>query len=187
MRGKKDDIELFHLYNIFPAKRLVELTGEIDENTTAITCRNLIALDYSDAAITILLNTPGGDWYNGMAIYDTIKNCKSHITIVGIGHVMSMGTVIMQAADERIISPNCRLMIHYGTDGYEGQSQNLVQAGHEAQYLQDKMTDIFYKKMIEKHPKYKKKSLEALLATDQYMTPEYFVRLGLADKVANSE
>ncbi len=50
--------------------------------------------------ITILMNNPGGDFFHGLAIYDAIQTAKSHCTIKVFGHAMSMGSVILQAADK---------------------------------------------------------------------------------------
>jgi ATP-dependent Clp protease protease subunit len=66
--------------------------------------------------IRIILNSFGGCWYNGMAIYDAIRSCPAHVTIEVFGAAMSMGSIILQAADERVIHPNATIMVH---DGYE--------------------------------------------------------------------
>lgn len=187
MANKKEDIELLHEYGIYPRKRLVRLFTDIDEGSTMQTCDNLMALDQTDGPITLLLNTPGGEWYNGLAIYDTIKSSKNHITIIGLGHVMSMGTVIMQAADERLVSANCRLMVHYGTDGFIGNSKDMVEAGKETAFAQKKQEDIYLSRIHDKKPQYRRADLKKLLSVDTYLTPDEFVRLGLADKVVGDE
>jgi len=187
VRGKKDEIELLHVYGIYPSKRLLLLSTAIDEDSAREVCGNLIAMDFTEGPITLVLNTPGGEWYNGMAIYDTIKACKNRITILGKGHVMSMGTIIMQAADERIVTPHCRLMIHHGGDGYVGNSLDFIKAGAEATALQNIMVDIYLKCIREKKPTYTKKALMTLLGSDTYMSAADFVELGLADKVDGDE
>jgi len=194
MANKKEDIELLHEYGLSPRKRLVRLFTHIDEGSTMQTCDNLMSLDSDteaakrgDAPITIVLNTPGGEWYNGLAIYDTIKSCKNHITIIGVGHVMSMGTVIMQAADDRLVSANCRLMIHYGSDGFVGNSKDMVEAGKETAFAQKKQEDMYLARIHEQKPTYSRAALRKLLSVDTYLTPDEFVKLGLADKVVGSE
>ena len=71
----------------------------------------------SSKPIKILMNNPGGDWYHGMAIYDSIKTSKSLCSIITYGYAMSMGSIILQAASERIMMPNSRFMIHFGSEG----------------------------------------------------------------------
>lgn len=187
MRARKDDIELLHQYGIYPSRREIELFDYIDTHTVERTCNNIRALDYSEGPITIYLNTGGGNWYDGMALYDTILSCKNHVTVVCTGHSMSMGTIIMQAADERLATPHCRFMIHYGSDGFEGHSMDMVRAGQEQVAAQKIMEDIYLAKIKAKHPKYTRSKLKALMAFDKYMSAKDFVDLGLADKVVGDE
>ena len=183
MRGKKDEIELLHTYGIYPSKRLVALHGEIDEDTTREVCGNLMALDFSAGAITLIMNTSGGSVYDGMAIYDTIKSCKNPVTMIGIGQIMSMGPIILQAAHERILSTNCRILLHYGTDGFEGNALDMVKAGKEAEFLMRDQERLLLAKIKEKNPRFTRAKLRPLLAADHYMSAQDAVKLGLADKV----
>jgi len=76
--------------------------------------------------ITIVMNNPGGCWFSGMAIYNAIQACKNHVTIICYGQVMSMGSIIFQAADERIMSEDCDMMIHYGENGFFGNAKSFI-------------------------------------------------------------
>lgn len=66
--------------------------------------------------ITVIMNSCGGDWSHGMAIYDAVASCRSHITAINMSHARSMSSLIFQAADLRITAPNSYYMIH---DGHE--------------------------------------------------------------------
>ena len=70
-----------------------------------------------DFPITIIMNSVGGDWSHGMAIYDAIRACKSHVTIINMSHARSMTSVILQAGDYRITAPSGYYMIHDGVTG----------------------------------------------------------------------
>lgn len=78
-----------------------------------------------DKPIKIIMNNLGGNWTDGMAIYDAIKASPCHVTIEVMGQAMSMGSIILQAADERIMHPNATMMIHDGQDGYVGHAKNF--------------------------------------------------------------
>jgi ATP-dependent protease ClpP protease subunit len=99
--------------------------------------------------ITILMNNPGGDWYHGMAIYDAIKTSSCHCTIKVYGHAMSMGSVILQAADHRIMMPNSRLMIHYGYNGMSGHTKIFEKWADEGKRINYQMESIYIDRMIE--------------------------------------
>ena len=75
-----------------------------------------------DNPINIVLNTDGGSVIHGMAIYDCIKACKNYVNIQVLGNAMSMGGIILQAGDNRKMTPNAKLMMHYGNFYYEGSS-----------------------------------------------------------------
>lgn len=103
-----------------------------------------------DKPITIIANNPGGSWYHGMAIYGAIKACLNHVTIKMYGYAMSMGSVIPQAADERVIDPYCRFMIHYGYDGSASHSKIFSKHGDESKKVNHVMENIYLDRMLEK-------------------------------------
>jgi len=75
---------------------------------------NILA-NNSDNPITIHMKSCGGDWMEGMAIYDAIKACKNTISIINYTHARSMTSMIYLAADKRIMMPHSTYMIHEGT------------------------------------------------------------------------
>lgn len=107
----------------------------------------------STEPITILMNNPGGDWYHGMAIYDAIKTSNCHCTIKVYGHAMSMGSIILQAADTRIMMPNSRFMIHYGSNGNSGHAKIFEKWADEGKRLNYDMENLFLSVMLEKETK----------------------------------
>ena len=104
----------------------------------------------SSNPITIIMNNPGGDWYHGMAIYDAIKTSRSHCTIFVYGHAMSMGSIILQSADKRIMMPNSRFMIHYGTDGGYRHAKISEKWADEGKRICWEMENLYIERLIEK-------------------------------------
>jgi len=192
-RITRDDTDRFFDYDInIPARTIymgsVNVSDDGNESgVDAIMAERVIKalnlLDASEGNITIIMNNPGGDWYHGMAIYDAIKACKNHITIKVFGMAMSMGSVILQAADERIMAPNSRFMIHYGYAGGQMESTNLLRWAEEEKKISKKMEEIYMEKILQKHPNFKLKQLQKMLNPDTILSPEETIILGLADKV----
>jgi hypothetical protein len=60
------------------------------------------------------MQSRGGDWNDGMAIFDAIRATRSHVTILAYAHARSMTSIIFQAADQRVIMPNCIFLAHQG-------------------------------------------------------------------------
>lgn len=170
MANKKlthDDVDKFFEYGLDIPNRTIYL-GEAayDENGNGNGVDFLMAEKFikalhildkqapnGDKAITIITNNPGGSWYDGMAMYGAIKACKNHVTFVMYGYAMSMGSIIPQAADERVIDPYCRFMIHYGYDGYDGHSKIFSKSGDEGKKVNRMMEDIYLEKMMEEDEK----------------------------------
>jgi ATP-dependent protease ClpP protease subunit len=104
----------------------------------------------SNKPITIIMNNPGGDWYHGMAIFDAIKTSHSPCTIMVYGYAMSMGSIILQSADHRIMMPNSRFMIHYGTDGTYNHAKISEKWADEGKRICRDMENIYIIRMLEK-------------------------------------
>lgn len=189
----RDDIDKFYDYDLHPGTRTVYMGSVADdeEGETGTdyqmaerVIKALHILDaQADREITVIMNNLGGCWYHGMAIFDAIKSCRSHVTIRGTGHVMSMGSIILQAADKRVITPNSRVMIHFGTDGYAGHSKIFKQWASEAERVNREMEDIYLARIQAKHPEFTRAKLQKMLNFDSILTAKEAVELGLADEV----
>ena len=148
----------------------------------------------SQEPVLIHMNLVGGDWSAGMAIFDAIELCTAHVTIVVYGQAESMSTIILQAADARIMTPSAWFMVHYGTTAESGQYLNVHNAMKldkkicedmldiysdvciKGQYFRDKYTDITHEK-VKNYLKRKFKD------GDWYLTAEEAVHYGFADGV----
>lgn len=198
--GKKlnrDDIDKFHDVGLYlPTRTLyigsegVDESGEagVDFEMAKVAIKNLHILDsINKDPITILMNNPGGNTYHGLSIYDAIKGCKSHVTIVVFGHAMSCGSIILQAADERVMAANAVQMIHYGSGSASGHSKTFEKLGQEEARLNQQMESIYLLKIKEKNPTFTLSKLKKLLDHDTFLTAQQSVELGLADRVKTED
>lgn len=192
----KDEIDRFFDYDIYiPTRTLVMRSHLVDEDgesgTDAEMAQRIIkglhildsAAPAGDKPITIIMNNPGGCEYNGLGIYDAIKSCKNHVTIIVYGQAMSMGGIILQAADKRIMSVNSRFMAHYGQFAANANTKDVYKWVDDNKRIDDWMEDLFLERMQQKNPKILKRELQELLRTDLILTGEEAVRMGLADEV----
>lgn len=197
-RINKDDIDRFHDYKLYIPSRTIYMGGEehnITEGDSGTdgamaerAIKNLLILDsMSQDPITIIMNNIGGDEYHGGAIMDAVATCKSYITIKVFGHAMSMGSLILQMADERIMAPTSSQMIHYGTWGAHDHAKTAQKIAKEGERLDKWMEQVYLKRIKEKHPHFTLPRLQRLLDHDTYLTAQQSVDLGLADKVLGEE
>ncbi len=200
-RYKTDDIDKFFDYDIsIPTRTMymgsieTELEGDESGTDSAMaerTIKCLHILEHDEAAaeqgekpITIIMNNIGGDVFHGLAIYDAIKFCKNHVDIKVFGHAMSMGSIILQAADRRIMAPNSRMMIHYGTWDITSESKLVREAWAAEGHKVDKwMEDLYLSKLREKNKSFRRDKLKTWLHRDQIFNAHEAVSLGLADEV----
>lgn len=193
----RDDIDKFHDYSLYIPTRTIYMSSEhvsvegdesgCDTTMAERQIKNLTILDsLSNDPITIIMNNIGGDEYHCFAIYDAIKACKSHITIKVFGHAMSAGSIILQAADERIMAPTSRQMIHYGTWGSSDHAKTFQKWAEEGKKIDKWMETMYLERIKEKQPGYTLARLQKLLDHDTFLTAQESVDLGLADKVLDN-
>lgn len=155
----REDLDRWLTHGLSPHTRVLYLGGtetdEIDAEISWTTTWRLIrGLHYLEATgtsgkkpITVIMNSPGGDWSMGMAIYDAIKHCKNHVTIINMSHASSMTSIIFQAADYRITSPNGYYLIHDGSKGLEDTARTVISS---AEYERDHVLPTMYKVYLDR-------------------------------------
>lgn len=187
-----DQLSDFFDYNLYLKTRTIysssmSMVNDEESGTDFQMADNMIKclhiLDQSPGEITIIHNNPGGDWYHCLAIYDAIKLCENPTTIKVFGYGMSAGSVILQAADTRLVAPNARIMIHYGTGGGYGHSVDAVNWGEEHIKQMRLLEDLYLERIKEKFPRFTRKKIKDLLKNDTILTAQETVDLGLADEI----
>jgi ATP-dependent Clp protease protease subunit len=194
MSKVRNELTLWHDYDILPGDRTLYMgshygddSGEsgVDYALAEKMIKNLHILDKraTDQPVTIKMNSCGGDVYHGLAIYDAIKSCQNDVRIITYGYVMSMGSVILQAADERIMSPNSRMMIHYGQAGMGGHLLDIYKHTEELKELDSIVNNIYLSRIKEKKPRFAMKQLEDKMKFDWYLGSQEAILMGLCDRV----
>ena len=133
--------------------------------------------------ITILLNSPGGEVNHGLAIVDAINLCKSEVSIIGYGMIASMASWIFQSGDNRLLTKNARMLIHYGTTGMEGHSKSLMIHAKEEERTNAIMEEMYLSKIRKIKPDFSKSQLQKLLNFDSILNAEEALDLGLCDRI----
>ncbi len=197
-RINRDDVDKLYDYDIYIPNRTIymgSVQSTIEEGESGVEAvmaervvKALLLLDQKNEPIMIIMNNPGGDWYHGMAIYDAIAACQSHVTIKVYGMAMSMGGVILQAADKRVMMPNAKFMMHYGTMGLNSTHSKIFSKwAEENDKINVDMEQIFLDKIQIKNPQAKLHSLKKMLDYDTILTAAETVEMGLADEVFSEE
>lgn len=152
---------------------------------------NLRLLDKTDGNILIHLNTVGGEWAYGMAMYDAIKSCQNNIITLSYAHARSMSSIVPQAADLRIIMPNAYFMMHEGTLGIEGTEKSVRSFVEFNKEADSKMLDIYAERCIvgEKFKNWKPEKVKSFIKKQMnnfeewYLTARQSVEYGFMDAI----
>lgn len=165
--------------------------GEIN---SSIASQVIMGLGYLTRAsltepIKVILNSPGGSIYDGMAIYDALKACPCPVKIIVLGQACSIACVILQAGDVRLASPYSTLMFHIGSTDIPDKHTRIVQnwVAYEAVFGRT-IDDIIYNSMKNVNPKLTKRKFNEMNSFDKIMTAQEAVDIGLLDGILeNSE
>ena len=205
MANNNDKLHDFHNYNCNIKTREIFLHnhyGSNDEENPGVEykmsntfLKNLRALDQeNNNDITIHMQSVGGEWSDGMAIFDAIKICRSKITIIVYGQAESMSSIILQAADKRLMTPNAYFMSHYGSTEAGGHYLNVQNWVKYEKQICEVMMDIYasrcvkgkyFKDLSYDQDKVKKFLYRKLKCGDWYINANESVHYGFADGIIN--
>src|SRR3989441_10561380 len=119
----------FDIYSRLLNERIIFLGTPIDDQVANLIIAQLIHLESEDPDkdISIYVNSPGGQVYSGLAIYDTMQFVRPDIQTICVGIAMSMGAVILSGGAEgkRLALPNAKSLIHQVSGGFHGQANEI--------------------------------------------------------------
>lgn len=126
-------------------ERQIFLGTDIDADVANIINAQLLYLDsVSDDDITILVNSPGGVCYDGLAIIDTMNYITPKVGTTCVGMAASMGAVILSSGESgrRFALPHSRVMIHQPLGGASGQCSDIIIEAEQIQILKKELYNI---------------------------------------------
>lgn len=162
--------------------RKIMLDESVDEGSVGWLIRSLDTMANADQteAIKIYLSTYGGSCYDGFALYDAIVNCPAPVHIYAMGKVMSMGTIIILAADKAFAYRNTTFMWHtIASDKDYGKMFEHITDTEELKRLWGVMTDVYGTASTEKSSWWKR----WLKYEDRYGDSEKAKELGFIDEI----
>ena len=149
--------------------------------------------------ILVHIHSIGGCWDNGMAIFNSIRATTSDVRMLAYSQASSMSGVIFQAADYRIMMPDCHFLMHHGDVGYI--TGHPFSAKTSADFIAKackRMLEIFAEKAVD-GPYFKKRKSSTVETAynyfdkklkekiDWYLSAEEAVDYGLADGILGSK
>jgi ATP-dependent Clp protease, protease subunit len=172
----------FDIYSRLLNERIIFLGTPIDDQIANLIIAQLIHLESEDPEkdIQIYINSPGGQVYSGLAIYDTMQYVKPDIQTTCIGIAMSMGAVILAggAKGKRVALPNAKILIHQVSGGFQGQATDIEIQARETINLKRRLEEI-----IAHHTNQPMEKVSKDMERDYYMNADEAHTYGIVDQV----
>ena len=173
----------FDIYSRLLRDRVIYLGSEIDDQVANLVNAQLLHLESEDPEkdISLYINSPGGDVYSGLAIYDTMQFVKPDVRTMCVGIAMSIGAVLLAggAKGKRTSLPNGKILVHQlWTPGFGGQASDVEIRAREAIGMKRRLEEILAEKTGQ--------SLQEIARDterDNFMTPREALEYGLIDEV----
>jgi ATP-dependent Clp protease protease subunit len=172
----------FDIYSRLLNDRVVFLGSVIDAEIANLVVAQLLHLeaDDPDKDINLYVNSPGGDAYAALAMYDAMQFVACDVATICCGIAMSGGSLVLAGGAEgkRMALPNARILIHQPHGSYQGQSTDMEIHAREAIALRTRYEEIYAH-----HTGQDQARIKADIERDRYFTAPDAVGYGLIDRV----
>jgi ATP-dependent protease ClpP protease subunit len=128
--------------------------------------------------LTVHMNTPGGEVFDGIAIYQALKNYTGNVTVIVDALAASIGSVIAMAGNKVVMAKNATMMIHEGHSVVAG---NAAEMQHKAMQLDNasaNIASIYADKAGGTTDKWRE-----YMRAETWFNADEAVRVGLADEI----
>jgi ATP-dependent Clp protease protease subunit len=172
----------FDIYSRLLNERIIFLGTAIDDQIANLVIAQLLHLESEDPDkdIYIYINSPGGDVYAGLAIYDTVRFIKPDVQTFCFGSAMSMAAVLLAggAKGKRMALPNAKILIHQVSSGFHGQATDIEIHAREIIDIRKRLDQI-----IANHTEQSLEKVTRDTERDYFMSAEEAQEYGIIDRV----
>ncbi len=172
----------FDIYSRLLKDRIVFLGTPIDDAVANLIVAQLLHLESEDPDkdINLYINSPGGQVYAGMAIYDTMQFIRPAVSTICVGMAMSMAAILLLGGEKgkRFALPNAKIMMHQGSAGFQGTPTDIEIQAKEVLNVRRRMVEI-----IAEHTGQTIEQVEKDIDRDRFMTASEAEEYGIVDGV----
>ena len=172
----------YDIYSLLLKNRIIFVGTPINDQVANVIVAQLLFLNQEDPEkmIQMYINSPGGQIYAGLAIYDTMQQMTAPVSTVAVGVTASFGTVLLTAGTKgyRYALPNATIHLHQPLGGAQGQATDIEIQAKEILRLREKLNGI-----LSKHTTQPLDVIERDVERDFYLDAEGAVKYGLIDQI----
>jgi ATP-dependent Clp protease protease subunit len=162
----------YDIYSLLLKERIIFLGTPIDDQVANH--------EDPEKEIRMYINSPGGQIYAGLAIYDTMQIISNPISTVAVGVTASFGTVLLTAGTKgrRYALPHATVHMHQPLGGAQGQATDIAIQAKQIMHLKTLLNGI-----MAKHTGQPLEVIERDLDRDYYLDAQQAVDYGLVDQM----
>jgi ATP-dependent Clp protease protease subunit len=172
----------YDIYSLLLKERIIMLGTPINDQIANLIVAQLLYLAREDPTkpIRLYINSPGGQVYSGMAIYDTMQQIECPVSTVAVGFTASFGTVLLTAGAKgmRYALPNATIHMHQPLGGAQGQASDISIQANEILRLRKSLNEI-----LSHHTGQPIERIENDTDRDKFMSASDAAEYGLVDEV----
>jgi len=135
-----------------------------------------------DNDLIIYLNSPGGDAFDGITIYNRLKRHPGNVTVYVDGWACSAASVIAMAADKLIMGLGSMMMIHEATSFVWGTKRAMRKEADVLEELEEGIIDIYMTKA-----QATRDEIRQMVDAETWFSAQKAVEMGFADEVESSQ
>ena len=128
--------------------------------------------------VTVKINSPGGDVFEGIAIYNMLREHPAKVTVDVMGWAASAASIIAMAGDEIRMGLGTFMMVHNSWGVVVGNRHDMQEAVKLFEGFDAAIVDIY-----EARTGMKRAAIEKLMDAETFMGPSESVKNGFADVV----
>ena len=172
----------YDIFSLLLKERIIILGTPINDQIANLIVAQLLWLASEDDSkpIRMYINSPGGQVYAGMAIYDTMQQVTCPVSTVAVGFTASFGTILLTAGTKgmRYALPNATVHLHQPLGGARGQASDIAIQAQEILRLRTDLNQI-----LSYHTGQTIERIQKDTDRDLYMTAAQARDYGLVDEV----
>jgi ATP-dependent Clp protease, protease subunit len=172
----------YDIYSLLLKERIIYLGTGINDQVANSIVAQLLFLEREDSErpISLYINSPGGQVYAGMAIYDTLQMINAPINTYAVGMTASFGTLLLLAGTKgrRFALPHATIHMHQPLGGAQGQASDIEIQAREILRIKQMLNGI-----IMRHTNMNEDQVLRYTDRDIYLTAEQGKELGLIDHI----
>ncbi len=176
---------VFDIYSRLLRDRVIFLGTEINDDVANVVVAQLLFLEAEDPDrdIHLYINSPGGSITAGLAIYDTMRFIRPHISTTCIGQAAAVAAWLLAAGqpEKRVALGNARVMVHQPMGGARGQASDIDIQAKEILTLRERMNEILADLTGQKVER-----IAVDTERDYYMSSQEALEYGIVDQVVTS-